>query len=237
MELQTTLIREMKKLRTALLDSTAQARSHAMVKIFREALNDSLFPLTFLVRNVMSLQKEARWRTMPGPERRSALLRVVQERCCIFNEVKVWLHLKGKLPQPDAEFFAGVHNGYCTHCGGCCEIASGLEDFPEKSEIPCSWRRLFGTGLGANHRFCPFLWELNGKALSLCAIHQWRPRPCRLFAEQECRNLMQDRDFTTLLDRSRLAETCRKVTHLINSRQSPSRSEAGMQKRRPEFEA
>lgn len=220
---QATLLLEIERMRRALLHAFPKAWSDTTKKIIRTALNDPMFPVTFLLRNVMVLETEARWRQLLWHERTLALRRMLEERCRIFCEIRDWLSLHGNLPQADTAGFcsAGKPQGnpnYCTHCGGCCEIASGLADFPEEVEIPAGWRELFGTGLGANHRFCAFLWELNGKGLSVCSIHEWRPRPCRLFAEEECRNLMEDQDFSALLDRSRLANACRKLCALLDCR-------------------
>ncbi len=222
MKPQAILVVEMEKMRSVLVNASS-AQSDATKAIIRTALNDPMFPLTFLIRNVMVLEAEVHWQRMFLHERRSALLRMLRERCYIFCEIKEWLSLEAKLPQPDADLSASMqkpqeNSAYCTHCGGCCEIASGLADFPEKSQFPFAWRKLFGTGLGANHRFCAFLWELNGKGLSVCSIHEWRPLPCRLFAEEECQNLMEDQDFSALLDQSRLADTCRKLCALLDGR-------------------
>jgi len=222
MKPQAILAVEMERMRRMLVNASS-ARSDATKAIISTALNDPMFPLTFLIRNVMILEAEVHWQRMFLHERRSALLSMLRERCCIFYEIKEWLSLQAKPPQPDADLFASMqkpqeNSVYCTHCGGCCEIASGLADFPEKTQFPPIWQKLFGTGLGVNHRFCAFLWELNGKGLSVCSIHEWRPLPCRLFAEEECQNLMEDQDFSALIDQSRVVDACRKLCALLDGR-------------------
>lgn len=214
---------EMEKLRRAILDSPALVRPGRHPAPMHKAPHHPMFPLTFLLRNVMILETEAHWQGMPPHQKRAALLSIVAERCGAFSEVHEWLDLHGKLPAinvdpPDAFHVLPYDTGHCTHCGGCCEIASGLADFPAGTEIPPAWKRLFADGLGANHRFCAFLWEANGQGLSICSIHEWRPNPCRTFAVDECRNLMEDVDFYTLLDPSRLIETCRRLCILLNGR-------------------
>lgn len=194
---------ELQKLRMALLKSLPEIYPKSAARMVADALADPLFPFTFLLRNVVVLHTESNWRRLPPAAKKTALLRLLRERSSIFCRVKDWLGQKmeepGLFEAPLADPGKGAEQlGYCIHCGGCCEIASGLPDFPAGVEIPSAWMRLFGAGLGPYHRFCPFLWEANGEGLSLCAIHAWRPNPCRLFAEEECRFLLADPDFKAL---------------------------------------
>lgn len=217
----------LQELRSELSATLSAAYPPNSASVVAEALADPLFPLTFLLRNVMTLAMEPNWRRLPAKEQERVLLRLLQERSEIFCQVRDWLQQKSEAPDLHDALLAesGKEAGdfsYCTHCGGCCEIASGMPDFPAGTEIPSAWMNLFGTGLGPHHRFCPFLWEVNGEGLSLCAIHAWRPNPCRLFAEDECRYLMEDTAFTSSFDTVNLKETCSILCRLVNSRQPPA---------------
>lgn len=197
----------------ALLRSLPEVYPKNAARMVAEALVDPCFPFTFLLRNLMVLNTEPNWRRLPAKAQRLALLRLLQERSAIFCQVRDWFQQKTNGPEPGEAFLVRPENkadhfSYCTHCGGCCEIASGWPDFPAGVEIPSAWINLFGAGLGPYHRFCPFLWEVDGEGLSLCAIHAWRPNPCRLFAEDECRFLMIDPTFQTLQNRALLLRTC-----------------------------
>ena len=192
----------------------------------KSAVADPMFPVTFLLRNLMALELEPRWQNLAPSARGSGLLTMLAERSSIFCEVRDWLRLRGATPGSGAAFLprAGKQQAnvdYCTHCGGCCEIASGLAVFPEGVDIPARWRRIFADGLGPNHRYCAFLWEDNGRGLSLCAIHQWRPKPCRLFALDECRHLLSDPGFAPFLDHSRLVAASSRLCRLLDGRQLP----------------
>jgi hypothetical protein len=198
-------IDELRKLRVALGKSLPRIDLQNSARSIGDALADPLFPFTFLLRNVRLLRLEAGWRVLSAEAKRRSLLNLLRERCGIFYEVRGWLEQKtgesdlGKALRAQSQNPAKQF-GYCGHCGGCCEIAGGLADFPAGVKIPSAWIDLFGNGLGPYHRFCPFLWESGGEGLSLCAIHVWRPNPCRLFAEEECRFLLADPDFNTLGD-------------------------------------
>lgn len=218
---------ELQKLRMALLRSLPEVYPKNAARMVAEALVDSCFPFTFLLRNLMVLNTEPNWRRLPPKSQKLALLRLLQERSTIFCQVRDWLQQKTKEPELGEAFLVRSENkadhfSYCTHCGGCCEIASGLSDFPAGVQIPSAWMNLFGTGLGPYHRFCPFLWEVDGEGLSLCAIHAWRANPCRLFAEDECRYLMEDVDFKPLLDPAKLLQTCSRLCRLMNGGELPS---------------
>jgi len=107
---------------------------------------------------------------------------------------------------------------YCSHCGGCCEIASGFPDFPLESALPLRWQRLFGDGLGKGHRVCAFLWELNASGMSLCAIHPWRSNPCRIFEEAECAYFMKDLEGHPPFRGQDISMTCQRLSRLVNRR-------------------
>ncbi len=107
-------------------------------------------------------------------------------------------------------------SGYCSHCGGCCEIASGFPDFPPETGIPQRWQRIFGDGLGKGHRFCAFLWELDASGQSLCAIHPWRSNPCRTFEEDECEFFMKDLETNAFFPPEVFSVACRRLSRLIN---------------------
>lgn len=226
-ESQRTTYAKLAESRKALIESLPAAYSQSTVLQIRRALGNPLFPFTFLLRNVMALDREPNWHQRPVDLKRSDLLRLLEERSAVFCEVMDWLITRGE----DRERVAATViessrrrdlSSYCTHCGGCCEIASGLPEFPAGVKIPPAWKNLFGVGLGPWQRFCPFLWEAHGKGLSLCAIHEWRPNPCRSFAEDECRYLMADIDFSSLQDPGRLLATGRGLSRLVEGGELPS---------------
>jgi len=224
---QQALLSAIKKMRSLLLNVGFGTQSFKEASLVKSAVADPMFPITFLLRNVMALEMEPRWQSLSLRTKRALFLKMLAERSHTFCEVRDWLRLRGEIPEFDSSFLAKMEQAdedatYCRHCGGCCEIASGLAEFPEKFEIPDDWRELFGRGLGTNHRFCAFLWEINGQGMSICAIHKWRPNPCRLFAAEECRYLMGDPSFSVFLDRSRLIEASLLLGRLLDSRQFPS---------------
>ncbi len=165
-------------------------------QVVHKALTDPLFPRTFFIRNILTLEQESSWKRCPHRLQRAMLLRMLLQRSVFFLQVKRWLQTHeiglpataGDLSAADS---APREGGYCSHCGQCCEIASGLAQFPAPEQLPQRWREVFGTGLGPHHRFCAFLWEAAGTGRSLCAIHRWRPLPCRLFEREECDYLEQ----------------------------------------------
>ena len=185
------------------------------------ALKNPGFPLSFFVRNMLAMQREPRWRHLSPRIWRNHLRRMLEERSRIFLEVCRWRSDKqqregGQTPAllPSLETLEG--SGYCSHCGGCCEIASGFPDFPPETAIPVRWQRIFGDGLGRGHRFCAFLWELNASGRSLCAIHPWRSNPCRVFEKEECDYFMKDLETNPLFDPKAFSVACRRLSHLIN---------------------
>lgn len=145
------------------------------------------FPLFFILRNINWLQKEAWWKNLSPRARRVNAARIIRERIVFFSQVKEWKRERVN-PEPDGD--PGVPNltvpTYCNKCGLCCEVASGMPDFPSSCELPTQWRDIFGNGLGRGHRFCPFLWEDNNSGGSLCSVYPWRSNPCRLFESDEC---------------------------------------------------
>jgi hypothetical protein len=210
------------QVRKAILRSTRRSRRVGRVPpAAASALKHPLFPITYFVRNMLTLQNEAWWRQASWRVQRSRLLRMLEERARIFLEVKKWIgERKGEESWRDQ--IKAVHKGpsllsnYCTHCGGCCEIASGFPDFPPGAAIPPRWQRIFGDGLGKGHRFCAFLWELPTSGLSLCAIHPWRSNPCRVFEKEECEFFMKDLETNALFAPKAFSVACRRLSHLIN---------------------
>ncbi len=153
----------------------------------QRALGSPCFPRVFVASNLHALASEPRWQRLPIRLRKVASLRLLLERSRFFLELAAWRRRQSALSEPsglshtaNTETFA-----YCDHCGACCEIASGLAEFPAGTPFPARWRSLFGAGLGRWHRFCPFLWEQPPMG-SQCAIHPWRPLPCRAFEQDEC---------------------------------------------------
>jgi hypothetical protein len=150
-------------------------------------LCDPSFPLFFFLRNLSWLQREKWWKNLSPRARKVHALRIIRERIVFFSEVKEWKKKRADLPEAGGkshEVLRAPH--YCNKCGLCCEVASGMPDFPASCELPSLWRGIFGNGLGRGHRFCPFLWEDNGSGGSLCSVYPWRSNPCRLFESEEC---------------------------------------------------
>ncbi len=175
-------------------------------------MGDPLFPITFLVRNFMVLSREPAWKALPLRTRRVRALDMVYERSRVFLEVREWMDAHRKVfPEIGIERFRREElavlarpASYCDHCGGCCELRSGLPDFPAESPIPDSWKSFFGNGLGRDHRFCAFLWEVRGSGISFCSIHPFRSYPCRVFEQEECDYFKKDEDYVSLSGRNLL---------------------------------
>ena len=199
-------------------------RKPASVSIRRLAMDD-FFPISFFLTNTLELEKENWWKRLSPRMRRLRLMQMLRERVAIVMEVKRWTlsyRQSSRSPEPrilEDSLQLSEIAGYCTHCGMCCEMASGLPDFPPQTEIPEQWRRLFGDGLGKGHRFCPFLWESKAPGGSLCAIHPWRSYPCRIFERDDCEFVRRDPDFKELSHRrAELMKARRRLFHLVNAR-------------------
>jgi hypothetical protein len=213
---------ETEKARKTILRSIRKARKQGRIThrtLF--ALKNALFPLTFLVRNCLALQREPWWVQGSARVRQNRLLRILEERGHIFLEVRRWILARQQLALEGSQASLALDkpssdSGYCSHCGGCCEIASGFPDFPPGAEVPSRWLRIFGEGLGKGHRFCAFLWELEATGHSICAIHPWRSNPCRVFEEDECEYFMNDLAANPQFDAEAFSVACRRLSHLIN---------------------
>lgn len=187
----------MKCHRGILRQSIRRARRHADWKRVCHALLDPFFPVSYLLRNMVILERETPWKRLTHRGKVQAMHSLLRERALFFLQVKTWLKTSGgyKTIVDFSPPFAGRGTpSYCTHCGGCCETASGFPDFPSHSIIPQRWKEIFSSGLGKGHRFCPFLWEYRKTGMSLCAIHPWRANPCRVFGEDDCTFVLQDPD-------------------------------------------
>ena len=207
--------------------ATDACRKKQVTRSAANGLHHAGFPVGYFVRNLILLAAEPRWAQKPPRLKRIKIVRLLQERSRFFLQVHQWLdgHNTGK-PDNLSEGY-GNQGGkdddvsvdtYCIHCGGCCEIACGLPDFPADSILPTRWQRIFGEGLGEDHRFCPFLWEDRPSGGSLCSIHPWRSRPCRIFEAEECRFLLDDPEFKKLSDPVALKKVYRLLLRLIDAR-------------------
>jgi hypothetical protein len=210
------------EVRRAILRSLGKARkSDRIAPATALALRSRCFPLTFFVRNLLTLQQESGWLRASGRFRKRRALHLLEERARIFLAVQRWIRTRQGKAEWRKQFRLVFREmvspeGYCSHCGGCCEIASGFPDFPPETEIPLRWQRIFGDGLGRNHRFCAFLWEWDASGRSLCAIHPWRSNPCRIFDEEECQFFMKDLETNPLFDPKAFSVACQRLSHLIN---------------------
>jgi hypothetical protein len=218
------MLTETQRCRKAILRASRKARK---IKRFSPrvfcALKNRNFPLSFFVRNMLALQRETGWRRLSPRIFRDHLRRMLDERSRIFLEVCRWRldkqQREGGQSQALPPSLATLErSGYCSHCGGCCEIASGFPDFPGETALTLRWQHIFGDGLGKGHRFCAFLWELNASGLSVCAVHPWRSNPCRAFEEDECAYFMMDLKKHPLFGPEDLSMACQRLSRLINRR-------------------
>ncbi|MHC1724651.1 MAG: YkgJ family cysteine cluster protein [Syntrophobacteraceae bacterium] len=185
-------------------------------------LCDPGFPLYFVLRNLGWLKSETWWTRLSQRSRRAHAIRIVQERIAIFHEVKEWKRRQNtKAPAPEDNGRGKKPPQYCDKCGLCCEVASGMPDFPSPGELPAQWEGLFGDGLGQGHRFCPFLWEDNGTGGSLCSIYQFRSNPCRLFGSEECDFFWKSPEPDDVSSERKLLLMGRWLAKLINARKLP----------------
>ncbi len=151
-----------------------------------KGLCDPGFPLYYVLRNLGWLNRERWWKALSLRAKRANAFRIVRERIAIFYEVKNWRKNQNAGRTPSLNTGDMNAPGYCNKCGLCCEVASGMPDFPAPEALPGRWREVFANGLGRGHRFCPFLWEDNGSGGGLCSIYPLRSNPCRLFGLEEC---------------------------------------------------
>lgn len=202
--------------------AAARARRNGNAgRLVLKGLSDGLFPFTYFLQNVMMLQKESGFARLSPRLRRGRIQKMLRERAFIFLEVKRDL---GKMTYgwtgcrdiPEETSAPPEESGYCIHCGGCCEIASGLDGFPPESAMPPRWRRLFCNGLGKGHRFCPFLWEDAKKGRSLCPVHPWRSNACRIFEREECEYFLSDPDYLQLANPGNLIVAGQLLARLID---------------------
>lgn len=198
-------------------------RKSGMLRRMRRGMRDPNFPLTFFLRNLRRLDLEASWSRRPLRVRGGDALRLLAERCEILAEVRASLKESGPRIGKNPGDIVRMSSGYCDHCGFCCEIASGLQEFPPESLLPPPWRHIFGHGLGRGHRFCAFLWEHRRSGRSFCSVHPWRSRACRVFEEEECAFMKEDPGFKTSAERRRLVKTLRWLMRLLNGRKLPMR--------------
>ncbi len=200
------------------------------------------FPLYYVLRNLGWLRLEQWWTDLSPRARRIHALRIVSERTAIFNEVKNHrgkLNGKALIPLPNhseisATPFDVTAPGYCNKCGLCCEVASGMPDFPAPGALPKPWREFFANGLGRGHRFCPFLWEDNGSGGSLCSIYPVRSNPCRLFGLEECEFFWKSPEPDDLSNARKILLVGRWLVKLVNACKLP-RATAGMTGKRPKL--
>lgn len=178
------------------------------------------FPLFFLLRNLGWLRRERCWEDLPPRARGTLAARMVGERILFFSKVRAWRKTRAATPGTGGNG-QSAPPGYCNKCGLCCEVASGMPDFPADCELPAEWRATFADGLGRGHRFCPFLWEDDGPASGLCSIYPWRSNPCRLFGRDECDFFWQHPEPEEISSERTLLLMRRWLANLINGRKLP----------------
>ena len=169
--------------------------------------------------------------------KRAHAFRIVSERIAIFNEVKNWRKNQKAAQTPSLN--TGDMNAprYCNKCGLCCEVASGMADFPAPEALPGRWREVFANGLGRGHRFCPFLWEDNGSGGGLCSIYPLRSNPCRLFEFEECDFFWKSPEPDDLSSSRKILLIGRWLARLVSPRKLPQpiTSVTGKRPKFPEF--
>ena len=83
-------------------------------------------------------------------------------------------------------------DGWCSHCGSCCEIRGGPPEFTGSFEVPQRWLVYF-CGDGCTYqRFCPFLCEYFCSGKFFCSVYHIKPRCCWEFDRDECDFLQKD---------------------------------------------
>lgn len=177
------------------------------------------FPLYFMLRNLGWLEFEPWWKALSIRTKRGHVLRLSAERLAIFNEVREWR----RQAREERSSGNGGENApvYCNKCGLCCEVASGMADFPAPDAVPSKWREIFANGLGRGHRFCAFLWEDNESGGGLCSIYSLRSNPCRLFDSEECEFFRSSSEPATLSDPRLILLVGRWLIKLVDSRKLP----------------
>jgi len=194
-------------------------RSSSWRKV-RFALRDNHFPLSYVLRNLVILKGEPAWQKLSSRRKAIVMRSVLEKRAHFFLRVREWLKKKGGY-QAILNFSAFSRErttlSYCIHCGGCCETPSGFPDFPSESVIPQEWKNLFSEGLGKGHRFCPFLWEYGKTGMSLCAIHPWRPNPCRVFGEEDCNFVLEDSNLAHVTHGRQIQEASETLLKMIGA--------------------
>jgi Fe-S-cluster containining protein len=193
------------------------------------------FPLYYVLRNLGWLKREKWWTTLSPRARRTHALRMVRERIAIFNEVKNWRKNQESAKMPTLKVAGMNAPGYCNKCGLCCEVASGMPDFPAPGVLPGLWREIFASGLGQGHRFCPFLWEDNGSGGGLCSIYPLRSNPCRLFEFEECDFFWKSPEPAELSNGRQILMLGLWLIKLVNPRKLPLRR-TGTTAKRPKFQ-
>ena len=168
------------------------------------------FPLYYMLRNLGWLKGERWWASLSLRARRVNAIRMLGQRTAIFKEVKNWRQNRktAQIPAPNTADNLSAPE-YCNKCGLCCEVASGMPDFPLPEALPAGWSELFGNGLGRGHRFCPFLWEDNFSRGGFCSIYCLRSNPCRLFGPDECDFFWKSAEPDELSDGRKILKTGR----------------------------
>ena len=197
-------------------------------------LCDPRFPLYYLVRNLVWLKNEKWWTTLSPCSRRAQVIRMLSERIAIFNEVKKWRKGVDALGECSSVTEFSRVPGYCNKCGLCCEVASGMPNFPSPGNLPEQWREFFANGLGPGHRFCPFLWEDNAARGGFCSIYSLRSNPCRLFGAEECDFFWKSEEPAELSSNRKLLLMGRWLIKLVNTRKMP-RARTDIATERPKF--
>lgn len=172
------------------------------------------------MRNFGWLQNEQWWIKLSPRAKRVQAMKMLIQRVRIFNEVKSWRKARNKSAAAPENGTSSVPD-YCNKCGLCCEVASGMPDFPVPAGLPKRWRVMFANGLGRGHRFCPFLWEDNGNGGSLCSIYELRSNPCRLFDSEECDFFWKSPEPENVASEKSLLLIGRLLANLVNTRKLP----------------
>ena len=179
------------------------------------------FPLYYVLRNLGWLNHEQWWTALSNRAKRARASRIVSQRVALFNEVKKLRKATKGVQISGADEVPITGPGYCNKCGLCCEVASGMPDFPDPGALPDRWRAMFANGLGQGHRFCPFLWEDNISGGGLCSIYPHRSNPCRLFEAEECDFFWKSGEPDELSNARKIMLLGRWLIKLVNPRQLP----------------
>lgn len=168
-------------------------------RVVKRALADPYFPLTMLRKlNVEEFAAESELAALPVQRMEMIEAETLHVWAAMFLSIRqdlARLNTHGqvsnmKLMGSAEESLA--EGGWCTNCGGCCQIRGGPAEFSNGFEPPERWVLYFRGDACRYQRFCPFLFEYFATARFFCAIYLVKPKCCWIFGREECQFLHED---------------------------------------------